>query len=182
MGILAPIRKYLGNLGVYPSKKFTLRSLFFFISTASYSILSTIFLCFEANTLNEYAESFYGAATPLFVFRINVIHALKREYVFELIELTENFIEKRKVESPAAKLYYEKTSRRIEIWATIFDITINKLTIPGVMLPQFTISYFKYFTTDLGAESFSLPFPTWCVFFSMNIRFEFVNWNRLNIN
>lgn len=96
MKILAPVRRQFDDLGIYSSQKFTLKSFFFFVSTLSSFALSTIFLFFEANTLTKYAESFYGAATALFIFSINVIHVWKKEYVFELMNITEDLIEKRK--------------------------------------------------------------------------------------
>ena len=34
-------------------------------------------------------------------------------------------------------------------------------------LPKFTICYFVYFTTDLGNDSFELPFPIWWVLLSL---------------
>lgn len=95
MKLLKLIRKHFDRLGIFSARKFTFKSLFIFVSTASYSALSTVFLCFEASTLNEFAESFYGAATPLFIFSINVIYALNRKRIFQLIETTEHFIEKR---------------------------------------------------------------------------------------
>lgn len=96
MKILAPVRSQFDNLGIYSSHKFTLKSSFFFVSTLSCFVLATIFLFFEANTLTKYAESFYGAATALFIFSINVIHVWKRKCVFELMDITEDLIEKRK--------------------------------------------------------------------------------------
>lgn len=87
---------HLYDLGKYSSQKITLKSSFFFVSTLSCFALATIFLFFEANTLTKYAESFYGAATALFIFSINVIHVWKRKYVFELMDITEDLIEKRK--------------------------------------------------------------------------------------
>lgn len=187
MKLLKPILKHFDRLGIFSARKFTLKSLFIFVSTASYSALSTVFLGFEASTLNEFAESFYGAATPLFIFSINVIYAFNRKCIFQLIETTEHFIDKRENsfnqsiedenifqilktsiffffsqglhENPLARPYYARASRRIQILATICEILIDKLTIPCVMLPQFTMSYFNYFTTDLGRHAFSLPFP-----------------------
>lgn len=199
MKILTPIRKLFDDLGVYPDRKFTWKSLFFFVATASYSCLSAVYLLFSANTLKDYADAFYGWATPLFIFSINAIYAWKRADIFELIDSTESFIEERKLINrhrlppqssvlrfnfvksiclrrrkfktifagmeinPISKKYYEKVSRRIGYWVTFFDITINKLTIPGVMLPSFVMSYFNYYTTDMGGDAFNLPFPMWCV-------------------
>lgn len=51
------------------------------------------------HTLTEYSDAFYGSVTPLFIFGINVIYAWKREYIFELLDATEEMIEKRKTNS-----------------------------------------------------------------------------------
>lgn len=95
MKLLQPIRKLFRNVAIYSSKSFTLKSVFFFISPALYSFNSCIFLFFEAETLKQYAESFYGSATPLFIFSILVILAWKRMDIYDLIETTEKFIENR---------------------------------------------------------------------------------------
>lgn len=99
MNILAPVRRHIDDLGVQSSRKFTLRSLFFFVITASYSTLSTIYMFNGSHTLTEYSDAFYGSVTPLFIFGINVIYAWKREYIFELMDATEEIIEKRKTNS-----------------------------------------------------------------------------------
>lgn len=99
MNILAPVRRHIGNIGVHSSRKFTLKSLFVFVITATYTTLSTTFMFDGTHTLTEYSDAFYGSVTPFFIFGINVIYAWKREYIFELIDATEEMIEKRKTNS-----------------------------------------------------------------------------------
>ena len=43
-------------------------------------------------------------------------------------------------------------------------ILIVKISVPGFVLPKAIISFFLYFTTDSGNDSFLLPLPTWYAF------------------
>lgn len=118
MKILAPVRKQFDDLGIYSSQKFTLKSFFFFVSPLSCFALATIFLFFEANTLTKYAESFYGAATALFIFSINVIYVWKIKCVSQLMDITEDLIEKRKTIS---SLFIKSNIEKKNSNSTIFE-------------------------------------------------------------
>lgn len=97
MKFFQPIRECFGDLGFYSSRPNTLKSSVLIVNAAVYFLLSAAFF-FEAQTLREYAESFYGSATPLFILSILVIYAWKKENIFALMNSCEILIEKRKIQ------------------------------------------------------------------------------------
>lgn len=56
---------------------------------------------------------------------------------------------------------YEKINHRMEKLSKIVYFGVVGVTVPGFIIPKALVSYFKYFTTDLGADAFDLPMPTW---------------------
>lgn len=62
---------------------------------------------------------------------------------------------------PVAKKLYEKTNAMVERWSELLYMGLVKISIPLVTLPFLILSYFLYFTTDLGSDSFLLPFLVW---------------------
>ena len=67
------------------------------------------------------------------------------------------------MENPQSKQTYVKLNENIEKWTGVFYFFMVQLSVPAVTMPQFIISFYLYFTTDLGAEAFNLPFVIWCV-------------------
>lgn len=65
------------------------------------------------------------------------------------------------VENPVSKIIYEQTNEKFEKWTKIIYFVCMKVTLPGCMAPNFFISYYNYFATDLGREAFRLPYPEW---------------------
>ena len=61
----------------------------------------------------------------------------------------------------ASKKLYEKTNRQIELISKIAHFIMVKLSVPGFVLPKAFVSFFKYFTTDLGRDAFELSLPVW---------------------
>lgn len=59
-------------------------------------------------------------------------------------------------------------------WIEILNIALVKATPICVMFPQFIISFYVYFTTNLGNDAFEMPFPVW---YEWNIKFS-VNFSR----
>lgn len=70
------------------------------------------------------------------------------------------------MENPKSKIIYTKLSAKIEKWTGFFNILIVYLTVPAIVMPQFITSYYFYFASDLGKESFSLAYPIWYVLYS----------------
>ena len=71
------------------------------------------------------------------------------------------------MENPQSKQTYVKLNGKIEKWTGFFYFFLVKVSVPAVTMPQFIISFYLYFATDLGAEAFSLPYPMWCVLQSL---------------
>lgn len=62
-----------------------------------------------------------------------------------------------------SKECYEKTKSRNETWIKLLVLSIIKVSHVGITTPNLVISYFNYFSTDLGSDAFILPFPMWFV-------------------
>lgn len=54
---------------------------------------------------------------------------------------------------------YEKANESANKLTKYIYVALVQITIPSIFLIQFFISFFVYFTTDLGENSFRLPFP-----------------------
>lgn len=54
-----------------------------------------------------------------------------------------------------------KTSAKINKLANVLFFVYIKVTWPGVILPPLVMSYYKYYTTDMGLDAFHLPFYMW---------------------
>lgn len=65
--------------------------------------------------------------------------------------------------NPTAMRRYMEINASIEKWSEIFFSVSVKVITPLLTIPLLLLSYFLYFTTDLGAESFRLPFLIWYV-------------------
>lgn len=79
------------------------------------------------------------------------------------------------MENVESKNKYEKLKEKVEIWTRKFRFSLVNVTVPALLMPQMIISYYLYFTTDLGSEAFSLAYPIWWVskfpFISTNLKF-----------
>lgn len=76
-------------------------------------------------------------------------------------------------EYPDSKDIYGRVNKKNEKWTKMLDFVLLKVTLPGVIMPNFIISYFLYFATDLGSEAFRLPFPKWYIIHQRYNTFHF---------
>lgn len=53
---------------------------------------------------------------------------------------------------------YKKACKIVEISSSCFYIGYMKIALPISTIPYLFMSYFKYYTTDLEKDAFSLPF------------------------
>lgn len=60
-----------------------------------------------------------------------------------------------------SRVIYENSNQLVEKWFNIFIRLVMFVTLPGLMFPTFIVSYFKYFTSDLGNDAFEMPYPIW---------------------
>lgn len=66
-------------------------------------------------------------------------------------------------ENSSSKAIYEEVNQKVEKWTKILYFVLMNVSLPGIMMPNFVISYFLYFSTDLEVEAFRFPFPIWFV-------------------
>lgn len=55
----------------------------------------------------------------------------------------------------------EKTNELVEKLCQIAYLIIVQIGVPCVALPKAVLSYFVYFTNDLGPNAFELPIQAW---------------------
>ena len=67
------------------------------------------------------------------------------------------------IENPVSKKIYEEVNEKVENRTKWMYLAIVQASIPGLLLSNFMVSFYIYFTSDLGNESFMLPFPVWWV-------------------
>ena len=62
-----------------------------------------------------------------------------------------------------SELMWGNLNGKIEKWSDMFYSIIIKVTVPGLLIINFIMSYYLYFTSDLGSDAFTLPYPFWYV-------------------
>lgn len=62
--------------------------------------------------------------------------------------------------NPTLKTIYTQTSDKIRRMSDVFDSIFVKMTAAYLTIPIFVGSFITYFTTELGADAFKLPFPS----------------------
>lgn len=64
-------------------------------------------------------------------------------------------------ENEASKVIYTKVNSKLVKWSEWFYFANMKVTLPAFTFPNLIKSFFIYFTTDVGADAFQLPFYAW---------------------
>lgn len=161
MKLFVTLLHHCAALGIYPvnsvsKHSFNLKSCSTLLLIMQLSIPPFIYLIIDAKTVDEYADAFYifatGTSNGLNVLLViwNVANGL------HLIENFEDAIQKRRLQT-----IYNKLNTKIEKFSKRFYWLLVQCTLVGVMMPTFFITYFVYFTTDLGCDAFQLPFLAW---------------------
>lgn len=158
MKLFLILRHYYKILGICPIEteskvSFNLRNCLFLFFVLLFSIAALVYLFVEAKTFQQCADSFYifstTAANGVDIFV--VIWNMSKN--FELIENLEKEIQQRNFQ-----LIYNKLNEKIEQFSKIIYFIFVHCTLFGVLMPNFLITFFVYFTTDLGSDAFQLPF------------------------
>lgn len=168
------------SIGPYP---YELKSVLPYICFGYGLVAVILFDAVEANSFQEYAESFYPITT-LFFHACSPMALIDCESkMLELINHFEQVIESRKyfqnvlgiqidkqnnemsnaiigLVNPITKPIYNGIYSSIEKWTRIL-IAFGSLSLLSASIPFFVASYFLYFATDLGREAFWLPFSIW---------------------
>lgn len=84
-------------MDIKPERKslISFKNLMIFSSLAFCFVTMVIFIFFEANSLVDFGNSFYGAATAMAIFIITSSNTLKSTKIFDLFARLEEFIKKR---------------------------------------------------------------------------------------
>lgn len=65
--------------------------------------------------------------------------------------------------NPDTNKMYIKACKFVELSSKYIYFGYMKIVFPCATFPYLFMSYFKYYTTDLGKDAFTLPFPVWYV-------------------
>lgn len=143
------------------------------------SICCWIYYVLEAKLFEEYANSFFGAVM-IGITTVDFLMLIwKSEKIFKFIRTFEYLIEKSNfitivnhkynlqglyiiglIKSSSSAMY-EKPNHQVERWSEVLKLALLNITTHFMIWPIAIISYFTYFTTDLGEDSFELPFYIW---------------------
>lgn len=65
------------------------------------------------------------------------------------------------LQNEASKAIYVEVNDRIEKWSQIVHFVLVNVSIPFLILPKYLVSFYLYYTTDMGNDAFELPLPMW---------------------
>lgn len=96
------VQKFYHDVGVFPSQMQPDRSLNgknVFILCACVASCIALFSCFlfEANSMNELAQTFYGSTAIAMAISLNLNNIKQRNSIFRMIRNAEHFIRKRRL-------------------------------------------------------------------------------------
>lgn len=74
-----------------------------------------------------------------------------------------------------SKAIYEDLHARMEKWTELIHLANVKVTLPCVVIPKFVMSFYVYYTTDVGGDAFQLPTYAWLVELFRFVKFEHIN-------
>lgn len=137
-----------------------------------------------ANNFMEYIECISTTYSVIVVATSYFTIAFNTEKLFEIFDSTEQLVNKSEypfqhkamhfqhdeqfwknstgiVEYPASKKSFIKINHLVEKCSETIYFAVVKVSPQCVIYPKFIISYMLYFATDLGRDSFELPFPIW---------------------
>lgn len=158
-----------------------------FIVCVLWFICLTVFTGCEAAKIDEYADAFYISSCVMAILFTFAITLWKMDNLVKLIEDFENLISQRRTISNIPHLMITKNNIRfhsfmindtgmsnaelkqkyvnlnenIEKWSGIIFKFYLQVNVAVIFMPNFVVSFYLYFATDLSGEAFSLPFPAW---------------------
>lgn len=96
------MRKPFNTLNIYSNTLgqvhgLDMKNYFFLIVSGLGSTSTVIFMVFQAETVNEFAEAFYAFSITLFVFFIFVNFFAKKKDIFNLMDEYESTVQQRKM-------------------------------------------------------------------------------------
>lgn len=187
MKIFETIQKQYAILGIISSRlssqkyRFNEREFLGFL-LFGYQIFSQfVYVFHEASGFMEYVVSICATSGTIIMFVCFAAIVFRKSTLFESIDNVETLIDKSEChfsiiiyvkksknekcilgsKYPRSKRFFLITSQRVNRLCEIFFMLVVKVTLQVLMLPTFVVSYGLYLFTDLGSESFQMPYPMW---------------------
>lgn len=199
MKIFRTVRKLYAILGIdspnqsLQERHFSKREIFGLSSIGCLIISQFVYIFYVASSFMGYMEAICAISltTILFVSFATII--LKKTVLFELYDRIENLIDtseaiwienskfylhirfKTKIvlhsgcEYPASEALFFETNQQVEKFTEIILMLFTKIILHCLVLSKCAVSFGVYFITDVGSDSFQLPFPMWWVSIRKNI-------------
>lgn len=183
MKIFQSTVEFLAIVGITPqSRSFNIRSLLALMAFAIIVILVCAFLFCEASNFKEYTESIYISSVSIAIFSTYSFVIWKKDNIFLFIDCWESIAVTSEYQSwkvrilwtksfcvqnilgsqnPASKIIYVKIIEKVEKWSRFIHIVLLYVTVPSFVLPKYVVSFYLFYTTDLGNDAFELPLPVW---------------------
>ena len=102
------VRKFHRMVGIYPPAKhhqqpFNAKNIFVLLSMALFLISEFWYFLFNASSIEEYGQCFYGSISMLEISLYFIVNFSKMKSILKLIRNFENFIEMSKLNFPSVK-------------------------------------------------------------------------------
>lgn len=161
--------------------RYILKWIGFYILFCLAFILLSIFLFVEADSFEEVTETFYSLSSVIFCTAVLTQLISNRRKLFALIDHFEETIDKSKLklstndqwvflktnlwfadsENPASNTIYKSHNEIVEKLSKFAYFTAVQIWVPGIAILYMVVSYYLWFYTDSGPDSFYLPFTFW---------------------
>lgn len=170
MKIFQNVQKNLAFIGYSENQRpFKNRQLIFAFLSAWSIMAQFIYLFCIADTQKEFMEALFMTVASILIYISFLSTVLEMKTIFLLIDVVEKLINKSELfilstfetSTEFFKTLYERTNQLAEKCSEIVYFLIVSVSVPGFVLPKAILSYFLYFTTDLGSEAFETPIPIW---------------------
>lgn len=183
MKVLQVIQSYFRIFGIQPpnsngAHRFNIRSFGALFIILLFLLSASSFLVRDAKTIREFTESIYLTTTALVNCAFFLLCFTNGPDFFRFVTNTEQAISNREFLSMQKEKswinqskciflatfsdemsiqLHNKVNEQVNKWTQLVHTFMVKCSIPIGGFPIIIFSYYTYYTTDLGAESFLLP-------------------------
>lgn len=160
---------------------------FLFLNLNIFSVFIHIF--YDGHTFNDFVDSVYRCIGVVVTAVALMSFVQQTPALFQLIDNLDRAVDKSKFNiwivqfwlnfvtflfkhvclpilglmNPISTLIYKQTDRKMQKWHHILNILMVKVTPVFANMPKCIVSFYTYFTTDLGRDAFELPCPAWWI-------------------
>lgn len=92
---------------------------------------------------------------------MNLLMRVSRISIIKKLQLIISKHLKLGLKTPKSKAIFEKTNQLVEKYSKIGLFVIKNVIVPCFIFPKAIVSFFIYFTTNLGNDAFYLPASIW---------------------